>query len=142
MDLIQAVLDNVENVIVIWEWIKSFGGDGGEEEQPESDGEAGGGSSDMGDCLQAASFDASVHMASCDQNGVVWIQVPHNNGSYLINRYEYDHGNTPQVLTVVNDNNGENLILDDEGTGWQNWSWQTFFLPVTRQSRPARAGGS
>jgi hypothetical protein len=128
MDIIQAVLDSADSAVVIWELIKSLAGDGGKEEEPESDGEGAGSSTDDGDCLQSTSFDGTVSIASCSQNGTFWIQVPHSNGSYLINRYEYDHGNKGQVLSVVNDSNGKDLILDSEGSGWQTWTWSTFFI--------------
>ncbi len=122
MDVLQAVLDNSDAFKMIYRWAKSIIGDGGHEEEPESDGEVNGGQTDNGLCLQSTGGNADF--ANCSDNGTVWIEVPHGDGSYLINRYLYDHGST-EVLTVRATINNYHLYVTSEGVSgtWQTWTW-------------------
>jgi hypothetical protein len=144
MDVLQTILDSSKQLQAIWEWIKAFAGDGGEEEEPQSDGEDDGGTTDNGLCMQSTG--GNLKFAGCSANGTVWIQVPHANGSYLINRYLYNQG-IIKVLTVRATTNGDHLYVQSEGVSgtWQNWTWRNIFLPLgstgaAGSSQPNSAG--
>jgi hypothetical protein len=133
MDVVQAVLDSSDSVKVLLEWFKALKGDGGEEEEPEVEGEDSGGSTDDGLCLQSTGGNDSF--AGCSANGTVWIEVPNGDGSYLINRYLYNQG-IIEVLTVRATINGYHLYVASEGVSgtWQTWTWSNVDVENTPQS--------
>jgi hypothetical protein len=117
-----TILSVASVVISIWGLILTKKGDGGQEEEVEDQGEANGGDTDEGLCLQSTGGD--VKYESCSSaSGAVWIQVPHGDGFYLEDRYLYDHGQTA-VLTVSSPSGGDALYLAAPGDGgWQTWEW-------------------
>lgn len=123
MDVVQAVIDTVQVAFELFEFLKTILGDGGKEEEPETDGEDGGGSTNADLCLQSTG--GFVNYATCGSNGTWWIEVDRSGGGmYLKNRYLYDHGDHNAVLTVASPTSGDHLYVHDIVPGaWQNWSW-------------------
>jgi len=145
MDIIQVVIENMDQIQVVWDWIKSFGGDGGKEEEPQSEGDTNQDNHDTddngpnetpGECMRSTGGDLTF--GGCGPTPSVWIEVPHGAGSYLINKYLYDKG-IIEVLTVRNTINGYHLYVATEGTSgtFQTWSWYNFCCNPSH-NRPLR----